>query len=344
MDKKPLNTSYPHYDQLRKFYINLDSRSDRRASVEAQVGSDFTRVPACFAKECTPEQLAELFDLEYSKQFYQVTLTRGQLGCTISHFQIYQQVVNDATIGEHDWVLISEDDNLFIKDLPARLDQSLNFLKQPRFNGAELVILRYYENVDFYDYADILHKYVHGSREVNASPELQQHIHGLMLDCIPRRPSRRASYFNFSYQGLPPVNDMCTEQQYFITPEHMSPWSSAFYLIRKSTCVRLVNQYKKPWWITDDFQNLVPMHTLLVASPFFAVGATEVLQSDIQSAETLELAQQAQYETAHTRKLRKHSRQKLMTGALKLFYSNNALARLLGRLVYKVFGYYKTHE
>lgn len=57
--------STPNYDYIRKFYINLDSREDRRQSMEAQVGDDFTRVSAVYAKELSPAEIEAQVDLPY---------------------------------------------------------------------------------------------------------------------------------------------------------------------------------------------------------------------------------------------------------------------------------------
>lgn len=100
-----LSTKHPNlhlYHNLKKYYINLDSRVDRREYMQSQVGNDFQRVSAIVGKDLTNDQIAEKFDLAYSKKRYNVDLTKGQIAVTLSHFEVYKQVVADQSIAEDD--------------------------------------------------------------------------------------------------------------------------------------------------------------------------------------------------------------------------------------------------
>lgn len=340
MVRFPHNEKLYRYNDLRKFYINLDSRPDRRASMEAQVGDSFERVSACYAKDLSPVELADRFALAKSRARYGIELTRGQMGCTISHFELYRKIAYDPTIGQNDWVLISEDDNWFIDEFDARLNQAVDFLMHPRFARTEIAVLRYYENTEFFDYSHALFNYEHGSREVHVNhPDLEPHVHGLMLDCIKPRKKRKYSDFGFLYNFLSvPKPTLYSQEQHFICPAHLQPWSSALYLIRKSACLRLVTQNLAPWWITDDFQNIFDAHRIFIASPFFAIGAEGVSESDIQDHSALNNAQKATLSTPqHQRVLHKQNK-KLIAKALKYYYSHKSRNRNLARMFFKFYG------
>lgn len=47
------------------------------------------------------------------------------MGCTLSHFAVYQQIVGDATISENDYCLVCEDDVLFNQGFQRHLETLL---------------------------------------------------------------------------------------------------------------------------------------------------------------------------------------------------------------------------
>lgn len=71
------------------------------------------------------DSLAKRFDIEKFKQRYGRTVTKGEVGCTLSHLGVYQQIVNDSEIADNDYCLVCEDDALFNQAFQANLDKLL---------------------------------------------------------------------------------------------------------------------------------------------------------------------------------------------------------------------------
>lgn len=274
--------STPNYDYIRKFYINLDSREDRRQSMEAQVGDDFTRVSAVYAKELSPAEIEAQVDLPYVNTWYKVDLTLPQIGCTLSHHNIYKQIASDDSIADDDWVLISEDDTKFIPDFKQRLEQLLEYLKSPQVEQLELVLLRYYIFDQAVDWADAHADY----RKTGIRPTglWEKYItHTLKQSLRVHGKNQRLS---FDYQGLPePDSELYSNNQKLIFVDKFSPWSSGLYLIRKRSCKRIITLYPKIWWITDDFHRIVPIEHMAILSPGMGFDAEVANISDIQDEE-----------------------------------------------------------
>lgn len=287
--KIPTSNTLTRYQKLKKFYVNLDSRTDRRQSTEAQVGTDFKRKSAIMGKELTSEQVQAKFDIPYGQRRYGITLTPGQMGCTISHYEIYQEVVNDPTISAEDWVLIAEDDNLFIPDFKQRLDQILKILEQPRFASLDILILRMSNFKSFVDQTE-MHIYQGADRDKKL-----ESLDGDSLKISFDSPGKE-HIFSFNLEGLPtpPENARYSSNQSIMFAEFFSPYSSGLYLARKRFLVKLVARYPKPWWITDDFKSLTKLANIGLAMPMLGVDAEVAVNTDVQDS-------QAQQNTQNTR-------------------------------------------
>lgn len=116
---------------MKKYLISLDKDSYRRELFFSQPNTaDFTLFSAFNTMNETEESLSKRFNLAAFLQKYGRQVTKGEVGCTLSHIGVYQAIVNDHTIADEEYCLICEDDVLFHPtfwhSLDAILDQSLN--------------------------------------------------------------------------------------------------------------------------------------------------------------------------------------------------------------------------
>ena len=63
------------------------------------------------------EELAEVFNPTKFEQHYGRNVTKGEIGCTLSHLAVYRQIVEDQNVTENDYALVCEDDALFNANL-----------------------------------------------------------------------------------------------------------------------------------------------------------------------------------------------------------------------------------
>ena len=118
------------FDEI--FMVNLERRPDRYERMKYnfdQLGIDYKWVPAMDGRKITEELLAEAgikMLPEFSEPYHGRALTYGEIGCFLSHYRLWQQIVEE----ELDLVLIFEDD---IKFEPYFISK-LEYLKSELFD------------------------------------------------------------------------------------------------------------------------------------------------------------------------------------------------------------------
>ena len=118
------------FDEI--FMVNLERRPDRYERMKYnfdQLGIDYKWVPAMDGRTITEELLAETgikMLPEFSEPYHGRALTYGEIGCFLSHYRLWQQIVEE----ELDLVLIFEDD---IKFEPYFISK-LEYLKSELFD------------------------------------------------------------------------------------------------------------------------------------------------------------------------------------------------------------------
>ena len=111
---------------MRKFLISLDKDAQRRELFFAQPDSqDFAVFSAINTMQKEWPELNQQFDLAKFEQHYGRKVTKGEIGCTLSHLAVYQQIVDDEQVAEQDYALVCEDDALFNQNFGETL-QALN--------------------------------------------------------------------------------------------------------------------------------------------------------------------------------------------------------------------------
>ena len=118
------------FDEI--FMVNLERRPDRYERMKYnfdQLGIDYKWVPAMDGRKINEEFLAEAgikMLPEFSEPYHGRALTYGEIGCFLSHYRLWQQIVEE----ELDLVLIFEDD---IKFEPYFISK-LEYLKSELFD------------------------------------------------------------------------------------------------------------------------------------------------------------------------------------------------------------------
>ncbi|RIY34231.1 hypothetical protein CKF54_01180 [Psittacicella hinzii] len=212
--------AYPDYlAKVRKFVINLPSSSERLQGFLSQNNcQDFEVQEAVYGKELTPEQVHARFDVKRFYHYYERLMTPGEIGCTLSHWEIYQKVLQDDTIADDDWVLVCEDDTKFFPDWYERTNQ----------------ILHYLEN----DARRRPHFLQCNNNSLNANERLN-------VDQI-----RNVTYFSTTQENIVSLNN----KQSLLFPHAVVSYGSSHYLFRKSALrSKLFASIERPYWVADDF-------------------------------------------------------------------------------------------
>ena len=107
---------------MNKYFISLDKDSQRRELFFSQNDtSDFRVFSAINTMQREWDELAEQFDLSAFEQHYGRKVTKGEIGCTLSHLSVYRLIVEDEAVAEEDYALVCEDDALFAPNFQENL-------------------------------------------------------------------------------------------------------------------------------------------------------------------------------------------------------------------------------
>lgn len=107
---------------MNKYLISLDKDSQRRELFFSQNDTaDFRVFSAINTMQREWDELAEQFDLSKFEQHYGRKVTKGEIGCTLSHLNVYRLIVEDEAVAEEDYALVCEDDALFAPNFQENL-------------------------------------------------------------------------------------------------------------------------------------------------------------------------------------------------------------------------------
>lgn len=111
---------------MKKYLISLAKDSERRTLFFSQPNTaDFYLFDAINTMQLEKAALRVRFDFEAFQAHYGRAVTKGEIGCTLSHLGVYQLIVDDETIGEDEYALVCEDDCLFAPNFQITLDALL---------------------------------------------------------------------------------------------------------------------------------------------------------------------------------------------------------------------------
>lgn len=107
---------------MKKYLISLEKDVQRRELFFAQPDTaDFVVFNAINTMNVAQEELEARFDFAQFAQRYGRQVTKGEIGCTMSHLAVYQLIADDESIGENDYALVCEDDCLFSANFQKNL-------------------------------------------------------------------------------------------------------------------------------------------------------------------------------------------------------------------------------
>lgn len=132
---------------MKKYLISLDKDVKRRELFFSQPDTvDFNLFSAVNTMVLDEEALHTKFDFQQFKNRYHRQVTKGEIGCTLSHLAVYQLIAEDKEILSDDYVLICEDDAL----LAANFQQNLTALLKQNLK-ADLILVGQSKIPDFGD-------------------------------------------------------------------------------------------------------------------------------------------------------------------------------------------------
>lgn len=138
---------------MQKLLLSLDKDIARRELFFSQADSQgFTVFPALNTMQENWQNLTALFDVNAFQNRYGRVATKGEIGCTLSHLAMYEQLLQNEKVAEQEFCLICEDDVLFaphfnqyVETLVQQNIQADIVLvgqsKIPQFNDQELEIV-----------------------------------------------------------------------------------------------------------------------------------------------------------------------------------------------------------
>ena len=107
---------------MNKYLISLDKDNRRRELFFSQKNTaDFRVFSAINTMQVEWDELAEQFDLVQFERHYGRKVTKGEIGCTLSHLNVYRLIVEDDAVLEDDYALVCEDDALFAANFQQNL-------------------------------------------------------------------------------------------------------------------------------------------------------------------------------------------------------------------------------
>ena len=107
---------------MNKYLISLDKDNQRRELFFSQKNTaDFRVFSAINTMQVEWDELAEQFDLVQFERHYGRKVTKGEIGCTLSHLNVYRLIVEDDAVLEDDYALVCEDDALFAANFQQNL-------------------------------------------------------------------------------------------------------------------------------------------------------------------------------------------------------------------------------
>ncbi|GHU75172.1 hypothetical protein FACS189461_0910 [Spirochaetia bacterium] len=106
---------------IKIYVISLKKSVERQESIIKQfnaLGLEFEFFDAVNGKALTPEEIARYSDSNKAKKYLKRELTKGEIGCALSHFLIYKKIIDEHI----DHAIILEDDAQLTDDFPLVIE------------------------------------------------------------------------------------------------------------------------------------------------------------------------------------------------------------------------------
>lgn len=132
---------------MKVFVINLDSSTERLSKCKEQLDKQFVqfeRVSAVRGASLDQAEIDLIYSSELNQQYYYHSLTKGEIGCFMSHRKVWQQMVEQnipyAFILEDDFIIQSNISNV-IQDIKS-LDFDWDYIKLSSYGKQRKVIAK----------------------------------------------------------------------------------------------------------------------------------------------------------------------------------------------------------
>lgn len=265
--------------KTKMYLINMQDNVQRREFFYSQPNTkNFIHFPAVAGKALSPQEVEARFDVERFARDNGRKPTPGEIGCTLSHVEIYKQIIADDSIADNQLVLISEDDAILHQNwyqlvnkliAQAQRDANLDFLimSQVYINTHD----RFTENIfvirDYIDTNSQQYREVDNLRESS--------LQALVSQVNPATVAKIPEELHIDYE----------QKVGYSTINNYQPCASAFYLVRKSALKRIKHKLEQPaYWYADGFNLIVDdfyFDTIAFSNPILGVQNQE-FDSDIQ--------------------------------------------------------------
>lgn len=132
---------------MKVFVINLDSSTERLSKCKEQLDKQsikFERVSAVLGVSLTQTEIDMFYSPELNQRYYYQSLTKGEIGCFMSHRKVWQQMIAQsipyAFILEDDFVIQSNINNV-IQDIKS-LDFDWHYIKLSSYGKQRQVVAK----------------------------------------------------------------------------------------------------------------------------------------------------------------------------------------------------------
>jgi GR25 family glycosyltransferase involved in LPS biosynthesis len=129
-------------NNFKIYAINLEKDKERLAFMEKQfldLGLNFERVPAIYGKDLLQYEIEKYYDKDKSIKLNGKELTLGELGCAISHQNVYKKFLNDKKENVNlKYCVVLEDDVSLTENFKEILQKVIRENDIPNFDEGKI--------------------------------------------------------------------------------------------------------------------------------------------------------------------------------------------------------------
>ena len=127
-------------DNLDIYIVNLKIRTNRRLLIEKELckhnlNGIFYNAVDGNKLDIKQLEYKKIIDISYNKKNNIVQLTRGEIGCSLSHYNIWKYLLES----DKEYFLILEDDAVLVDNFKSKLNNLLNEVKNSKWDMIYLI-------------------------------------------------------------------------------------------------------------------------------------------------------------------------------------------------------------
>ncbi len=107
---------------MKKYLISLEKDHHRRELFFSQPNTSSFEVFNAINMMAYSDDINTLFDTQKFELRYGRKVTKGEVGCTLSHLKVYEKIAQDLNVKDDEYCLICEDDVLFTDNFQFNLE------------------------------------------------------------------------------------------------------------------------------------------------------------------------------------------------------------------------------